>query len=129
VLVIDDDGETARSIRQEMKAHGVQVLRALTGMHGYWTALRESPDVIVLNLHKPDRWVTALVDKLRAHSLTRRAPLLVFNPLENPDLESAMAGLENCIYLRQPFDLKTFKKELGKHVAFAAESAARTQPV
>jgi DNA-binding response OmpR family regulator len=116
VLIIDDDTDLTRVIRMQMETLGVEVLRALTGMHGYWTALRERPNVIVLNLHKPDEWPATLLRKLQAHSLTRDIPVLVFNPMEAPALESEMADVAAGTYLRQPLDFRTLKKELEKHL-------------
>lgn len=125
ILIIDDDGELTRTMRARMEAMGVEVLRALTGMHGYWTALREAPNAIVINLHKPDAWVTALLKKLRGHSLTRQVPILVFNPVDDPGLENEMARLGGCAYLRQPLDFRTLKKELEKHLSLRPIAPAK----
>jgi DNA-binding NarL/FixJ family response regulator len=87
-------------------------------MQGYWTALRDVPDVIAINLQRPDRWVRSLITRLRAHSLTQTIPVLIFNPQEDPATESELLALGATGYRRQALELKTLLKDLDGLPAF-----------
>lgn len=121
VLVIDDDPDIARVIQIRLKASGVEVIGAHSGMQGYWTALKVQPDVIVLDFNLPEGRGDYLLGRLRDHSLTRNIPVVVLSGEStdgglNHGLEREMIRYGASAFLRKPLDLSILFTELRQHI-------------
>jgi len=53
ILVVDDDINQIRLIRERFTRHGHQVLEAINGEEGLEVALTEKPDIILLDVMMP----------------------------------------------------------------------------
>lgn len=53
VLVVDDEPEIVKTVSLRLKAHGYQVVTAYDGLQATSVALKEDPDVIILDIGMP----------------------------------------------------------------------------
>lgn len=100
VLVIDDELQIRRVVRNTLEQDGLRVLEAGTGREGADLAAAQRPDLIVLDLGLPDMTGLAVCQELRAWS---RAPVLVLSA-RHSDTEKATlldAGADD--YVTKPF--------------------------
>lgn len=77
VLVIDDEPDVLLLCRVNLEISGHQVLEALSGEHGLDLALREGPDVIVLDLMLPYKDGLSVLEELNADERTRETPVIL----------------------------------------------------
>jgi PAS domain S-box-containing protein len=77
VLVVDDDPRAVELIAVRIQGFASSVLRAYGGKDAIMCALREIPDLIVLDLMMPDVNGFDVVQALNAHAETSRIPILV----------------------------------------------------
>jgi CheY-like chemotaxis protein len=77
VLVVDDDPKAVKLIAVYLQALAGTVLRAYGGREAIDVALRELPDVIVLDLMMPEVTGFDVVAALNRHPDTARIPILV----------------------------------------------------
>ncbi|HEX7619838.1 MAG TPA: response regulator [Anaerolineales bacterium] len=99
VLAIDDDHAMTELLTLLLKTHGFNVLAANTGEDGVSIALKESPDVIILDLMMPgmDGW--HVCNKIRTFS---SVPILIFSALDNPGMVASALDAGADDYLVKP---------------------------
>jgi DNA-binding NtrC family response regulator len=66
ILLIDDEEAIALSLRLFFEKKGYDFIGAYTGREGLDTALRELPDVVLLDLHLPDIYGMTILKELKA---------------------------------------------------------------
>jgi len=82
VLLIEDEQLTLGSMEQALRGKGYRVLRASDGEHGVELALREQPDLIVLDLMLPGMNGFEVADRLLSEKAAANIPLLVLTSMD-----------------------------------------------
>jgi two-component system KDP operon response regulator KdpE len=100
ILVVDDEPNILGAMEPLLKAHGYDVVTALTGRGAVAAAARESPDLIVLDLGLPDM---DGVDVCRAIRDERTVPIIVLSArgAEADKVRALDAGADD--YVTKPF--------------------------
>lgn len=101
VLVIDDDPAALDISQRVLSREGCEVLVAGSGPAGLDVALRENPDVVILDVMMPgmDGW--QVLKALRAEAATAGTPVLMLSMLNERDLGLLLGADE---YLTKPID-------------------------
>lgn len=104
VLVIDDDQNIANMIELILLVEGYDVTIAAGGEDGLLEALRDPPDVIILDVMMPkvDGWQIAT--RLRKHETLSDVPIIFCTALA--DDESMWQGWQSgaASYITKPFE-------------------------
>src|SRR3972149_4510667 len=77
ILCIDDDPQIAETIALRLNQYEVNMLSACHGMHGFWLAMTNRPNVIVTDVVMPQGGGEYVVDCLRHNSDTHDIPIIV----------------------------------------------------
>lgn len=77
ILVVDDAKDLARAMSDMLTFKGYRVLVAFSGTEAIATALREHPDLILLDVKMPDTDGYAVVRALRKDSWGKTAKILI----------------------------------------------------
>lgn len=107
VLYIEDDPSNIRLIeRAAARAGNVELTVANTGRRGQDLALRNPPNLILLDLHLPDLKGEEVLTKFRSDSATREVPVVVMSAdaTESHIKELLDGGATD--YLTKPIDLE-----------------------
>ena len=102
ILVVDDDRQILRVIRNNLIAHGYSVLEAESGEEALAAYARHHPDLLLLDLGLPGIDGLAVVERVRAQSQT---PIVILSARgAEPDKVRALdLGADD--YLTKPFGL------------------------
>jgi CheY-like chemotaxis protein len=111
VLVVDDEPDVRTFLSTVLKREGYEVLVAEDGVEGYEVALRESPDLISLDLAMPQNSGTDFYRRLSKHERLMATPIIVV---------SGLAGRH--LALRQP--AAVFDKPIDPEAYIAAVERA-----
>jgi len=110
VLIVEDNVDNFELVRFVLARAGYEVLSAANGAEGVTVALRESPDLILMDLSMPemDGWDAA--KQLKSDDRTRKIPLLALTAHTLPgDRKRAMeAGCDG--YISKPINVASFEK-------------------
>lgn len=106
MLVIDDEPQIRRVVRNALEEAGTRVLEAATGHGGIDIAAAECPDLIVLDLGLPD---LSGADVCRAIRGWSTAPILVLSARDAEREKVALLDLGADDYLTKPFSTVEFK--------------------
>ena len=105
ILVVDDEDKTAQVIRDWYKGQPVQILEAKDGDEGVTSAIREKPDIILMDLMMPKTNGFEASRRLKADPATAGIPVILLSARREPQTkrEGFDAGIDQ--YVEKPFDL------------------------
>ena len=131
LLVIDDEQDILNLIRLSLEPAGFRVLRTTRPEEGLSLALREKPDLLILDIMMPDLDGLELLRRVRRHPRLGRVPAIVVSAKANTADQRRMLQLsqtqEDSIdaFVGKPFSpaelLKVVKQVLIKHRDFIFE--------
>ena len=127
ILVADDQLHMLRFMQHELEREGYQLLQARNGHEVVETALREIPDLIVLDIMMPKMDGLAALRRLKEEESTRSIPAIVLTscPREVMRQEAEFSGAN--LILTKPFSPTLLRKEVRRLVSKGRPDG--TQPV
>lgn len=96
VLLIEDDAAMRTALRDALVAPGMSVLEGTDGDTGLMIALKEHPDLVLLDLLMPNMDGITFLKKLRGDSWGREVPVVVLTNLNST--QSVAEVLEHGSY-------------------------------
>ncbi len=85
VLVVDDEPMTVEFLTENVRAAGYQVLAANGGRQAIEIAVRDLPDLVILDLMMPEVTGFDVVHQLRQNKLTQDIPILIYTAKDLTD--------------------------------------------
>ncbi len=79
ILVIEDDPASLRLMMYTLQHEGYQVITAANGLEGLRKALKEKPDLLILDVMLPGIDGFEVCHRLRAESQTAHLPILMLS--------------------------------------------------
>jgi PleD family two-component response regulator len=99
ILVVDDDIFSSKVIVAYLKMLGSRVLTAHDGKSGIESALRERPDLILLDIVMPEMDGFEVCRRLKAHETTKYIPVIFMTGLTATEhkVKGFQMGAVDCI--------------------------------
>lgn len=92
ILIVDDDDNLRSMLKDKLILEGFEVLEAKNGKEGLETALKEHPDLILLDILMPVMDGLQALNALRADKWGKNAAVIVLTVLESANaVAKAMA--------------------------------------
>lgn len=123
ILVCDDEADIRRLVVFSLRRRGYEVLEAAAGDAGLELALRERPDLIVLDVMLPGIDGFQVARQLREDAAMAHTPIIMLSARGQEADVSAGLQAGASVYLRKPFE----PRELSAQVA-ALLNAPQLQP-
>jgi len=109
IMLVEDDAELVRGLGRLLESDGFDFVPVTASMHAIPVALREQPDLIVLDVMMPgaDGW--EVLARLRASSTLSTTPVMMLTAKSS--VEDRVFGLLSGAddYLTKPFALQEFR--------------------
>lgn len=96
VLIIEDDAELVSAACRALRPAGYEVSVAFDGSAGYFTAVGERPDLIILDLDLPGFAGRHMLALLTASPDTARTPVLAITASANVDVD--LPGVDDVLH-------------------------------
>lgn len=105
VLIVDDDQENLELVADMLRAE-FQPLMASSGREGILSAVREQPDLILLDVNMPEMDGFEACKRLREQPGTRQIPIIMLTTASS--LDSRVKGLDLGAddYITKPFQVR-----------------------
>jgi len=121
VLVIDDDLDIGRALKIKLGAYGIEVLHAANGMQGFWIALKQIPDAIILDFNMPEGRGDYVLGRLKSHSLTKDIPVIILTGRTRGGrtdfgLQRELLGMGAVKFLTKPLDFEALLEKLSAYL-------------
>jgi two-component system KDP operon response regulator KdpE len=126
ILVIDDEPQIRRAVRNALAAGDTRVIEAATGSEGLDSAAAERPDLVVLDLGLPDKSGIDMCRDLRTWS---EVPVLVLSARQGDEDKATLLDAGADDYLTKPFstlELQARVRALLRRSARAAGAGGQT---
>lgn len=117
ILIIDDDRIFSKILRDGLVAGGqgkYEVIAAFDGEEGFEVALRERPDLIMLDLRMPKVNGIECLKKIRAEEWGQNIPIIVETQLS--DIEKMSEGVELGVrgyIIKSDYSIDTILRQVG----------------
>jgi DNA-binding response OmpR family regulator len=118
LLLIEDDADLVALLSFRLRRAGHEVRVAYDGSEGYFAALREQPDLILLDLLLPGFTGHQLLHLLRANPDVGRTPVIVLSALDDAQA-GATRGARADIYLGKPIEFSRLLDRVDSLLASA----------
>lgn len=113
ILIVEDDYEIARIMRDHLVREGFQVTWASTGVEG-WEEFKESKfSIVLVDLMMPEMDGYQLCERIRLES---EVPLLIVSAKTEDDSKVLGLDLGADDYLTKPFSLKELTARVHSHL-------------
>jgi CheY-like chemotaxis protein len=111
VLVVDDNDQNRKLVRDVLRAAGFETLEAARGSEAIVIAAEQLPDVILLDLVLPDLHGAQVARELKATAQTAHIPLVALTAVR-PDDESSLREAGFAGYLGKPISVAEFPAQV-----------------
>ena len=103
VLLVEDHPDIREIVRAQLEWMGFTVVTAKNGKEGVEAAIREKPDLILMNTMMPEMDGWEATRRVRANPATKNIPILALTAMFRPaDLQACLdAGCND--YIVKPF--------------------------
>jgi two-component system cell cycle response regulator DivK len=116
ILVVEDNKNNRYLMRFILEKNGFQVIEAYTGKQGIQIALRDKPDLIIMDIQLPDINGLEATKKIRASASAGKVPIIALTSYAMVgDRERALeAGCTD--YIEKPLNPETIADEIKKYI-------------
>jgi DNA-binding response OmpR family regulator len=112
ILIADDDKEMVDFLTDMLSVEGYEVVVAFDALQAIQFALKERPNVILLDLVMPAGGGFRTLESLKKSTITRETPIMILTGKgTEADREKAFEmGVDD--YMRKPFDPESLVKRI-----------------
>ena len=104
VLVTDDEPITRMLVKLLLEREQFEVLEAANGRDAVEIAIRERPDLLMIDLNMPEMDGYEAIARVRREMALAMMPILVLTSEEGPGVERRVLELGADDYIIKPFD-------------------------
>lgn len=117
ILVVEDQEDNRRIVRDLLTSAGYETLEALTGEAGVSLAESQRPDLIVMDLQLPGLNGYEAARQIKANPLLRTIPIIAVTAyaLSGDDAEAHRAGCDG--YISKPFSPRALLAAIRDYLA------------
>ncbi|MEN6636349.1 MAG: response regulator [Clostridiaceae bacterium] len=116
VLVVDDNKNNRILESDILEIAGFTVLEAETAQQGIDLALREHPDIIVMDVRLPDMRGTEAAKILRQNDRFLHVPIIFVTASVMGADKREMVGITNIGFIGKPINTRTFALEIERYL-------------
>ncbi len=116
ILCIDDDPEICRTLELRLGRYQADVAIAYYGTQGFWEAITDRPNLILMDVGMPSGDGHFVLESLRNNRSTERIPVIVLTGMRSPDIKHQMMSMGADCFLNKPIHFDVLLNEMRKHV-------------
>ncbi len=116
ILIIEDNQDNMYMIKFILEKNNLAVIMAETGVDGYTKAIKEKPDLILMDIQLPDINGIEVTRRIRQSSVGDSIPILAISSYAmTGDKQKALnAGCSG--YIEKPINPETIMDEINKYL-------------
>ena len=117
VLVIEDDKQIAMALGTRLRAAGFTVANAYDALGGVGQAVKDPPDLVLLDLSMPAGGGLNVAERLRSLASTATVPIIFITASKDPELHARAMSYDPHAFFEKPYDpvelLGSIREALG----------------
>ncbi|MBI3995186.1 MAG: response regulator [Nitrospirae bacterium] len=103
ILIADDENSLRFLLRKTLEGNGFDIIEAENGKQALAMALKQMPDLIILDVVMPDLYGSEVCEKLRKQPKTARIPIIIITANVNLYNEDQAKASGADYYITKPF--------------------------
>jgi len=113
ILIVDDEPGIVRLLSMRLKAKNYEVFEAFDGLECVKVALKEVPDLILLDIKMPQGGGIGAFERLIQQDITKAIPVIFMTAFPTPEIKKQVLkmGAKDCI--SKPFISKDFEQTIA----------------
>lgn len=119
ILIADDERDFVDTLRDRLRASGLETIEAYEGVRAIELAHKEKPDLILLDLRMPGGTGQTVIKALRSRPETKGIPIIVVSALSAKDVQGEVLEAGAQCFFQKPYDIT---KLLDKIMALLSSS-------
>lgn len=122
ILIVEDDAMMRKMLREGLHPGGFEVIECAEGGAALDLARKDKPDLVLLDMHLPDRWGAEVCKELKSDPATKHIAVVILTG-EARTVENRVEGLELGAddYLFKPISLKVLRSRLSSILSVTAK--------
>lgn len=116
ILIVEDNEHNMYLISFILEKNGYETIKAVNGEEGFQLAIKEKPDIIIMDIQLPDINGLEVTKRIRASKVDSKIPIIAITSFAmSGDREKALG--EGCTgYIEKPINPDTIMAEIEKHL-------------
>ncbi len=118
ILIIEDESDLREMEKENLQTAGYKVFEAGNAKDGVELAVKERPDVILMDIRLPykKRGIGA-AKMLRNTEETKDTPIIFVTGYPMWEQSAEVKNIANCAYITKPFDIRTLITQIERSTA------------
>jgi two-component system, cell cycle response regulator DivK len=108
ILIVEDNPKNMKLVRDVLQHHGHTTLEAETGEAGLNLALKERPDLVLMDIQLPDIDGTTVLARIREDTSFDAMPVLAVSASVMPDEQQRIVRSGFDGFIAKPISIKPF---------------------
>ena len=104
ILIVDDERDIVKALTIRLSRAGSEVVTAFDGAQGIFMALKEKPDLIILDIRMPAGNGFSVAEKLKESADTVAVPVIFLTGSPERNSEEKAMALGARFYVKKPYD-------------------------
>ena len=118
ILIVEDEKDLALALAIRLRSRGHETIVTHDAMMGTGMAVREAPDLVLLDIAMPAGGGLKVAEWLRANPHTAALPIIFITASKQPETRSAALAFSPAAFFEKPFDsgllLETIEGVVGE---------------
>lgn len=115
ILVVDDNQTNVKLFRAVLRQKGHDVIEADDGLKGVEAAVREMPDLILMDIQMPVMDGLQAFERLKSGPETANIPVVALTSFAMKGDREKFLGLGFADYMSKPIDIDIFNEIVGRY--------------
>jgi len=116
IMIIEDNPKNMKIMVDLMQVHGYETITAEDGMSGLETALKEKPDLILMDVQLPGIDGYEVTRRLKGKDATRDIPVVVVTSFAMKGEEARAKEVGAAGYISKPIDIHKLMDTVAEHL-------------
>ncbi|MBU0528306.1 response regulator [bacterium] len=117
ILIVDDERGIVRLLSMRLKAKGYEVFEAYDGLECVQMAIKEVPDLILLDVKMPQGGGIGAFEKLILSEITREIPVIFMTAYSKLEIKNKVLKMGAMGFVSKPFSSVDFEKIIEMTIA------------
>lgn len=114
VLVVEDHDDTRFMLRMLLEHDGYAMLEAADGLEGVEIAIRQHPDLVLMDGNLPGLDGLSATRRMREQESLRDVPIVALSGHDGPEFQAAACAAGCDAYITKPLDFTEFRSTLNR---------------
>jgi len=104
ILIVDDERDIVKALTIRLRSCGYDTIVAFDGAQGVFTAHKEKPNLIILDIRMPAGDGFSVAEKLKQSKRTHRIPIIFLTGSPEIHAEERAMEMGARFYIKKPYD-------------------------